>query len=208
MSGVVWTDSKGQKLRFLTLTTAGKVPKTHAETTRDWAEFARRARREYGTFEFFKVVEFTRSGLEHLHVLFRGSYIPQGWTSDEWESIHGAKITFIEEVKGTRANVANYLVKYILKGEERYSWSKNWVYQGFVADWKKVLALTHTVKEAVRVWNAHLARLAVSGVPLTLEGDPSKQLWRREKYRTLRPEARLGIGWEERRGERIDCVVL
>ena len=201
MSGVVWAEAKNQKLRFLTLTTAGKAPRTVKETADDWRAFVKRVRRRYGEFEFLKVVEWTKSGLEHLHILFRGPYIPQEWISSTWEEIHGAKITYVEEVKGTRATIANYLTKYIVKGEERFNWSKNWVYPGFVGDWKAILRKTETVKEAVQVWNAYLFRVANHGRPKDICGKMLDGLWRTERYRVLKQFCVLGIGWQKQQKE-------
>ncbi len=63
---------------------------------------------------FIAVLEFQKSGIAHLHVLF-GVYIPQEWLSEAWRSIGGGRIVDIRYVDVHR--VAGYLAAY-LSGEK------------------------------------------------------------------------------------------
>jgi hypothetical protein len=90
---------------------------------------------------YIKVVERSRNGKQHLHVLFRGSYIEQAWVSAQWQEIHGAKIVDIRRavVGKSKHRIAAYLAKYMSKeGAGRYSWSWGWVWKGFVKDWNRL----------------------------------------------------------------------
>lgn len=68
------------------------------------------ARRYGATLPFIAVLEFQKSGLAHLHVLF-GVYIPQAWLSEAWQSIGGGRIVDIRHVDVQR--VAGYLAAYL-----------------------------------------------------------------------------------------------
>ena len=71
--------------------------------------------RQFGeSLPFIAVLEFTKNGVAHLHVLF-GRYIRQGWLSDAWQSIGGGKIVDIRFVDVHR--VSAYLAVY-LAGEQ------------------------------------------------------------------------------------------
>ena len=61
---------------------------------------------------YISVLEFTKAGVPHLHVLI-DRYIPQAWISDAWEKLGGGKIVFIKRV--TIEKVARYLSKYLTK---------------------------------------------------------------------------------------------
>ncbi len=67
--------------------------------------------RRYGTsLPFIAVLEFHKSGIAHLHVLF-GVYIPQTWLSEAWQSIGGGLVVDIRQVDIHR--VAGYVAKYL-----------------------------------------------------------------------------------------------
>lgn len=72
------------------------------------------ARKFGATLPFIAVLEFQKSGIAHLHVLF-GVYIPQEWLSEAWRSIGGGRIVDIRYVDVHR--VAGYLAAY-LSGEK------------------------------------------------------------------------------------------
>lgn len=71
-------------------------------------------RRKYGTFEYIAILELHKSGVPHLHVLARGSYIPQKWLSLRWQKLTGAWQVHIKAVTRTR-RAANELAKYLAK---------------------------------------------------------------------------------------------
>ncbi len=78
-----------------------------------WNKFREYLRREYGRApSFIAVLEFTKAGLPHLHVLL-DRWIDQGWISRTWDRLGGGRICFIKQVKVV--HVARYLSKYLSK---------------------------------------------------------------------------------------------
>jgi hypothetical protein len=70
-------------------------------------------KRMYGQApSYICVLEFTKAGLPHLHVLF-DRYISQRWISHTWDTLGGGRICFIKQV--TVKNVTRYLSKYLTK---------------------------------------------------------------------------------------------
>jgi hypothetical protein len=67
-------------------------------------------RRHGRSVHFIAVLEFQKSGLAHLHVLF-GVFIPQDWLSKAWQSVGGGRIVDIRYVEIRR--VAAYLSTYL-----------------------------------------------------------------------------------------------
>lgn len=100
---------------------------------------------------YIKVPERSRNGKQHLHVLFRGSYIEQQLLSRKWEQLHHAKIIDIRAVgkkqdpKGLARDMASYMVK---ENHLRYSWNWGWVWRGFCNDWKRLKRLFNHLNEA------------------------------------------------------------
>ena len=79
-----------------------------------------KALRRYGyTWEYLAVPEPYPNGLGfwHLHLLQKGSYIPQGELSERAESAGMGSYVWIEAVKGDAQRVGKYLVKYMTKAE-------------------------------------------------------------------------------------------
>lgn len=132
MSGL----ERGGSLRFLTLTSSPEAP---ADIQRSWRALYMRLQRRHLITGYIKVPELTESGLLHLHVLFRGSYIAQALLSKWWQEIHSSKIVDIRTFRpyGGKKRVANYMAKYMAKeGAGRYSWSWGWVWRGFCKHWQ------------------------------------------------------------------------
>lgn len=78
-----------------------------------WNKFREYLRREFGCPpSFIAVLEFTKSGAPHLHVLL-DRFIDQRWISATWDSLGGGRICFIKQVKVV--HVARYLSKYLTK---------------------------------------------------------------------------------------------
>ncbi|MBA7664711.1 hypothetical protein ES703_72774 [subsurface metagenome] len=99
-----------------------------------------RLRRRGILTDYIRVIEYTKSGFEHVHLIYRGRFLPQPVLSNLWLEIHQAPIVDIRSVKASRHHLrgaAAELAKYMAKeGCRRYSWSWGWVYKGFVATWK------------------------------------------------------------------------
>lgn len=156
---------RGGRLRFLTLTSSKDSPDTCQNSFR--ALYMRLKRR--GLLQgYIKVPENTKKGKQHLHVLFRGSYIEQALISHMWQEIHHAKIVDIRAVKKgeSRRKVASDMASYMSKSNlYRYSWSWGWVWRGFCRDWKelkrRILPLgtypgITSIKDVLRFWQTCL----------------------------------------------------
>ncbi|MBA7538143.1 hypothetical protein ES705_30417 [subsurface metagenome] len=129
---------RGGQLRFLTLTSSNDSPDTCQRSFR--ALYMRLKRR--GLIQgYIKVPEKSRNGKQHLHVLFRGSYLEQALISRWWQDIHRAKIVDVRAVGRKRGKkvLASYMAKYMSKENLfRYSWSWGWVWKGFCRDWRNL----------------------------------------------------------------------
>jgi len=129
---------RGGYLRFLTLTSGPDSPDTCQKSFR--ALYMRLKRR--GLLKgYIKVPENTKKGKQHLHVLFRGSYIEQQLLSHMWDQIHHAKVVDIRAVKSYRhrRQIASDMASYMAKENHyRYSWNWDWVWRGFCKDWKEL----------------------------------------------------------------------
>lgn len=144
MSGL----TRGGKLRFLTLTSSPDAP---VDIEKSWRALYMRMKRRGLIQGYVKVPELTKEGRKHLHVLFRGSFIPQATLSLWWSQIHNSKIVDIRLVKVSRQHtrVAGYMAKYMSKETAgHYSWSWGWVWKGFCLDWQIYK----------RFWWAHIHR--------------------------------------------------
>lgn len=131
MSGL----ERGGQMRFLTLTSSNESPHT---CQRSFRILYMRLKRRGLIKGYIKVPEPSKNGKQHLHVLFRGSYIEQQLLSRWWQDIHHAKVVGITRVSKRRGKkgLAAYMAKYMSKDNfYRYSWSWEWVWRGFCKDW-------------------------------------------------------------------------
>ena len=86
--------------------------------------------------DYIRCPEYTKSGLRHEHICFRGSYIDQVYLSKLWDRIHRSPVVDIRKV-GSLRSVASYLASYMAKAPAgRYAYSWGWVWKGFVGSWK------------------------------------------------------------------------
>lgn len=132
---------RGGTLRFLTLTASNESPELAQHSFR---VLYKRLQRRGLIKGYIKVPELSKNGKQHVHVLFRGSYIDQMLISHWWQEIHKAKIVDIRLVAYRRKPkaLASYMAKYLSKENlYRYSWNWDWVWRGFVGDWKRLKRL-------------------------------------------------------------------
>jgi hypothetical protein len=121
-------------VRVLTLTSSPDSGDIH----RDFEVLKKRIRRKYGRFEYSSVKEHTKEGLVHLHLVYRGRFMRQQWLSESWNEIHKAKVVWIAKLYSWK--LAKHLARYFVKeGFGRFWTSWNWVYRGFVGDWKRLV---------------------------------------------------------------------
>jgi hypothetical protein len=114
------------KLQFMD-DPAGAVP----HLRKVWNKFREYLRREFGVAPTFIVVlEFTKGGVPHLHVLL-DRYLDQRWISKTWDTLGGGRICDVRRV--TLDKITRYLSKYLTKelllsapkGTRRLSTSRN-----------------------------------------------------------------------------------
>lgn len=170
---------KGGSLRLITLTSSPEAPE---DIQRSFRKLIMRLRRRGLLDDYIKAIETTDSWLEHIHMVFRGSYIEQKLLSYLWSEIHNSPVVDIRKVKSGYKNkrgVANYLAKYMSKEMfRRYSWSWGWVYKGFVKTWVLACRVYRQINDSVgdsfpflrllRLWKGHLKR---GSPPQTLLGN-------------------------------------
>lgn len=126
---------RGGTLRFLTLTSSDTAPDN---IQKSWRCLYMRLIRRGLMQGYIKVPEVSSGGRNHLHVLFRGSYIEQQLIKSMWTDIHHSSIVDIRIVSPRRhpRALASYMAKYMSKElAGRYSWSWGWVWRGFCRDW-------------------------------------------------------------------------
>jgi len=74
-------------------------------------------KRRFGEFLYFKVLEITKKGRPHFHILISGiKWIDQKELSDLWDSYGCGKIVYIKKVFGrNRLKMCAYVMKYVNK---------------------------------------------------------------------------------------------
>ncbi len=128
----------GKELRFLTLNSSDESVVLGIDILDSFRKFVKRVRRKYGEFEYFAVVgESINEPLrKHLHVIFKGVYMPQRELEDMWADVHRSIKPYIKKVKDAKG-AANYLAKYMHRQAcNRYIMSAGWVFKGWVS-WSK-----------------------------------------------------------------------
>jgi hypothetical protein len=70
--------------------------------------------RRHGEFEYLRVLELTKRGWPHYHLLVRSPYRPYAHIRSTWATLTGATIVDVRQVK-KRDSVYWYLVKYLAK---------------------------------------------------------------------------------------------
>lgn len=179
--------------RAITLTSSLESP---PDIRHSFRKLTWRLRRRGMLTDYIRVIEFTKSGLQHIHMIYRGQYIDQVVLSKLWQEIHLASIVHITNLEvdtQRRKWLAMYLAKHMAKqGSHRYSWSWGWVYKGFVATWKKAKYLARQAQyfrptqnwfdNFLQLWHIHLA--CNSPPPVFLDFlDHNLIMSRREFYR-------------------------
>lgn len=119
--------------KLITLTTNPKVYETprmaYEDTRRKLADFSKLIRKEIGSFEYLRILEVTKKGWPHYHLVARSGYIPHSLVSSVWKGLTGAPIVDIRKIKKLE-NVAKYVMKYLCKQKyipwtnRRVSWSR------------------------------------------------------------------------------------
>jgi len=123
--------ASGSPTRFLTLTvnpTFGADPEARLKAlARAWRIVVQRLRRKYAEkpIEYLAVVEETKLGEPHLHILLRAPYLPQALLSRWMGEIINSPIVDIRAVRGVR-EVIRYIAKYISKAPHQFGHAKRY----------------------------------------------------------------------------------
>lgn len=166
ISGFTRAHARGDRLRFLTLTSApgGSVVllRRHFQVLRKRIEHAFGFLPQYWSLR-------TNEGYGVLHIVFKGGFIPQSWLSDAWRSIHGASIVDIRVLRGSPRRLASYLVANYLcrQSFERMSWSWSWVFRGFCGVWRSRFSSWYKSAPGacLRAWNRLICSFPGPSVP-------------------------------------------
>lgn len=120
--------------KFITLTCNPnhmEAPRqVYDRTRRQLSEMAKVLRKKLGEFEYLRILEVTKKGMPHYHLLARCPYIPQSDLSTIWNELTNAPIVDVRKIQKCD-NVFRYMVKYLCKQtyipwtDRRASWSKN-----------------------------------------------------------------------------------
>jgi len=123
--------ASGQPNRFITLTCNPSVevsPEDRLKVlARAWRLIVKRLRRQHPkrSIEYLAVVEATKRGEPHLHILFRGPFVPQATLSTWMNEIAESPIVDIRRIKNAR-EVVRYVAKYITKKPAQFGTSKRY----------------------------------------------------------------------------------
>lgn len=109
---------KGEPTRWMTLSCNAKAFPTPASALlafkKAFPVLVRRIRQRATEFEYCAVYERHKNGYPHLHVAFRGTFIPQRWLSQQWRQLANSPIVDIRAIPNQRA-LTHYLTKYLVK---------------------------------------------------------------------------------------------
>lgn len=120
--------------RLITLTVNPSLYESPREaydaTRRALPKLTTRLRKNHGEFEYFRVLETTKKGWPHYHLVTRCPYISQQELSKRWASLTGAPIVDVRQIKKA-SHVYRYVIKYLGKQhsvpwtDRRVSWTRN-----------------------------------------------------------------------------------
>lgn len=127
----------GEPSRFLTLTVNpayGLNPEDRLKMlSHAWKVLVKRLRRIHGAaqVEYLAVVEATKRGEPHLHILLRAPFIPWRLISEAMDELIHAPIVDIRQIRSQK-EVVSYVAKYITKGNHQFGTSKRyWHSKGY-----------------------------------------------------------------------------
>jgi len=123
--------ASGRPNRLLTLTvnpSVGTDPESRLlALSNAWRILVKRLRRQHGAsaINYLAVVERTKQGEPHLHILLRSPFIPQSWLSAAMEGLIGAPIVDIRLIRQARKAV-RYVAKYVTKDPHQFAGAKRY----------------------------------------------------------------------------------
>jgi len=177
----------GNPNRFITLTVNPRVGESPSHRlsllARAWRVTVQRLRRRYPTkrIDYFAIVEETQAGEPHLHILFRGPYVPQAYLSQCMAEIISSPIVDIRKIKNVRETI-RYVAKYVTKAPARFGDNKRY--------WS-----SRTYEEAPRIKSQSDDGLTVKW---SIDRRPLIEIlteWMREGFLSRRDTDDVIIGW-------------
>jgi len=170
----------GSPTRFITLTVNPKHGSDPHERLlalpHAWRTVLKRLRRRYpgAPMSYLAIVEETRQGEPHLHILFRGPYIPQADLSAMMGELIDSPVVDIRRIKGMR-EVIRYVAKYVTKAPAQFGNGKRyWRGQNWDTRADSELDAVHTEGGYWQVSHHPLARIwavwSYFGYKLDLDG--------------------------------------
>lgn len=115
----------GHPNRFITLTSnpaqGGTVYERAKALAHAWRLIVKRLKRLHGNMgiAYLAVFEKTQRGEPHLHILYRGPWLPQSWLSAAMDELTSSPIVDVRYVEDSRKAV-RYVAKYVGKDPERF----------------------------------------------------------------------------------------
>lgn len=151
-----------------TLTTSRESVDLGIDIRASFRALVMRMRRRSLINGYFKVIEYTKQGWPHIHVLIAGPPIPHWWMSETWAAIHHSPNVWYSKERSA-LGAAGYLAKYMGKDPRaRYSWAWDWVWKGFAKDWRNLVAdgfrQGETMIDIIGMWDAILDRFGLSAL--------------------------------------------
>lgn len=159
----------GGPTKFLTLTVSTKEhPDPHDAAQKlvwAWRCLVKRIKRRYGYkhVPYIVVIERTKNGYPHLHILGRFGYVDHDWLSEQMDDLMKSPIVDIRKVNG-QAQAAAYVSKYVGKdphqfvGCKRYWRSQDWIEdrEAWEIDREERRAGWRMVAFSLKTFEAHL----------------------------------------------------
>jgi len=150
----------GQEWQLWTLTLSDDAVTAGVDISRAWKNMHTQMTRLGLLKGYFRVIEYTRRGRAHLHVLVAGPPIPHWWMMEEWWYHTRSYVVWFTKVRTWRGG-AGYVAKYLAKDPRaRYSSSWTWVWRGFTWDWKALvregLDAGHSFIDIIAMWECIL----------------------------------------------------
>lgn len=132
--------ASGEPTRFLTLTVnprrGGSPEERCLELAHAWRVLVKRLRRANPSepVEYLAIVEQTKRGEPHLHILLRSPYIPQAVISAAMSELIDAPIVDIRRIRDPK-EVIRYVAKYVTKAPAKLGTCKRyWTSRSYELD--------------------------------------------------------------------------
>jgi len=128
---------KKKRLTFLTLTSSPNSPENISDSAYSLLKKLKVLYPHWGHWNYIRIR--TNEGHGVLHVIATLPYIPQRILSRIWQQVHRAPVVDLRRLWYGRG-LKNYLTRY-LEHQGRLSYSRDWVFQGWRKEFKRIKRL-------------------------------------------------------------------